>query len=289
MSPLKTGVEVTQTIEIERDGYLLSARREGSGISLLVLGSSTYYPRCFSDRLKARFQFSYADLRHFAKGPEERAGNLGLATYVDDIDRLRNALGLGRVILLGHSHHGNVAVEYARANPAAVAGLVLIGTPPCNVDDTLREADRYWRQDAEPARKRCLESRWAKMEAAAAGTHQTFVDRYVADAPRYWFDPGFDASGLWREVPINLPALQAFKQFFVDYEFRLHGLESMPVLVVMGRHDYVVPHTLWTDSLRRQRNIGFHLLERSGHTPSLEQPDVFDPLLSDWVSSIRGF
>jgi hypothetical protein len=62
-----------------------------------------------------------------------------------------------------------------------------------------------------------------------------------------------------------------------------------PVLVVMGRHDYVVPPPLWDDALAGlgtgtgAGHVTYRVLERSGHTPQLEEPGAFDELLLEWL------
>ena len=69
---------------------------------------------------------------------------------------------------------------------------------------------------------------------------------------------------------------------------RLHEsgseLEStdVPVLVVMGRCDFAVPCTLWSER-SPGRSTTVRILGRSGHTPQLEQPEVFDELLLGWL------
>jgi proline iminopeptidase len=56
-----------------------------------------------------------------------------------------------------------------------------------------------------------------------------------------------------------------------------------PVLVVMGRHDYVIPHLLWAEVLPTLPNVTFYLFEQSGHTPQLEESARFDRLLCEWI------
>lgn len=268
---------------VQVDGYTLGIRAEGHGREVMVLGSSVYYPRTFSSRLHARYRFAFVDLRHFARRERATDGSAGLDTYMDDIERLRTRVGYERFVLMGHSHHGNVALEYARRFPARVSRLVLIGTPPCNVAATLDEGRAYWDRCASPERKQILLGQLAAERAAPRSDAEAFVNRYVAEGPRYWFDPGFDASHLWRDVPVDPAALASFKRFFVDYSFPLSSVGAMPVLVVMGLHDYVVPPSLWSERLRRTGNLTYRLFQRSGHTPQLEQPDEFDGEFERWM------
>ena len=48
-----------------------------------------------------------------------------MATYVDEVAAVRDALGLDRVHLFGHSWGGWLALEYALGRPSGLASLVL--------------------------------------------------------------------------------------------------------------------------------------------------------------------
>jgi proline iminopeptidase len=120
-------------------------------------------------------------------------------------------------------------------------------------------------------------------------TEEAFVAQYVAEGPKYWYDPNYDASQLWSEVPINMDIIKVFRDFFVDgYEIRWDPERlKAPVLVVMGRYDYAVPHILWDQVRSALGKFTYHLLDRSGHTPQLEQPEYFDQVLLRWLSNSR--
>lgn len=261
---------------------------EGSGIPALVIGSAVYYPRTFSQRLRQAFRLAFVDVRHFAEmdaspGP----GKITLDTYTNEIEQARTQVGFERSVVIGHSHHGNLALEYAKRYPANVSHVVLIGSPPCNVETTIQGGEQYWTEHASEARKATLRENWAALDREALeamSPEHAFVTRYVADGPKYWYDPAYNASSLWKGVPVHLDIIKLFRGFFTGYELswdpeRLRA----PVLVVMGRHDHVVPHILWDEVLPKLRNVTFHLFERSGHTPQLEESELFDRVLLEWV------
>lgn len=266
----------------------LHYRIEGSGPPILVLGSAAYYPDTFSQTLREHAELVFLDMRHFARLDESFAiEDVSLRTYIHDIDRARVAMGLERTAVLGHSHHGNLALEYARRRPEAVTHLVLVGSTPTGVPATRVAGQRYWCERASRARKqrlmenlRALESR----DIAAMSAGERYVARYVADGPRYWYDPAYDASSLWRGVPLDMQAIQRFRVLLEEYDFD-SAVErvSAPVLVMAGRHDYVVPPTLWEDVAPAGGQVSYHLFDRSGHTPQLEEPDVFDATLLEWL------
>jgi proline iminopeptidase len=260
---------------------------EGSGRPALVIGSAIYYPRTFSAQLRSRLRLSFMDLRHFAEvtasgGP----GELSLDTYIDDIHKVHRHLGLHRVVLMGHSHHGNLGLEYAKRYPARVSHVVLVGSPPVDAISTMKAARLYWKEHASPMRKAMLRAKLAALRSEGLTPAQHYVARYVAEGPKYWHDPDFDAAPLWQGVPLNMEAMAVFRSFFAEgYQFQ-HNLERLtaPVLVVAGQHDYAVPPTLWQELQPALKRFTVKLFKHSGHTPPLEQPDQFDRLLLEWLA-----
>ncbi len=92
------------------ESVALNYSTEGSGeLAMLLVGSSIYYPRTFSSQLKQTLRLVCADLPHFVEpGPEFDLATIGFDFYADCIERVRQAAGLDRVVVAGHSHHGNI-------------------------------------------------------------------------------------------------------------------------------------------------------------------------------------
>src|SRR5437773_7549056 len=65
----------------------------------------------------------YLDPRGAGDSSRPGAGAYRMEDYVSDLEALREALGLDRMILLGHSYGGMVAQSYALAHPAGLQGL----------------------------------------------------------------------------------------------------------------------------------------------------------------------
>ena len=276
---------------IDLDGACLRYSCEGAGVPTLVLGSAIYYPRIFSRQLRDRLRLIFMDVRHFAEGAGSVDLNaLSLETYLDDIERVRAQLDLDAMVLVGHSHHGNLALEYAKRYPTRVTHVVLIGTPPVDVSATVHAAQRYWTNHASEQRKLLLQARQSvvRTELAEQVTReQAYVIDYVIAGPKYWYDAYYDASALWQGVPVNMDLIKAFRGFFSDgYELEWNRRELVaPILVMMGEYDYAVPPTLWTEERKSRTNLTFHLFEHSGHTPPFEEPEAFDNVLLNWLNA----
>lgn len=209
--------------------------------------------------------------------------------YSECIDAVRTDAGLSRVMVLGHSHHGNIALEYARRKPYGVSHVVLIGTPPANIEATIESAEHYWQHHASSERKEALRSRRASASLTSMSAHspsEAYIRQYVTDAPLYWHDPHYDAAWLWEGMSFSMDGVHAFRNLYRSYGLHWDAaLEKLPMLVVMGVDDFAVPPTMWSGILPDLKNVTFRQLNRCGHTPQLEQANEFDRTLLAWLSN----
>lgn len=269
-------------------GAALGYSVEGAGVPVLVVGSATYYRRTFSRRLADSCTLAFADLRHFAPcDPGYDFAGLTFDSHAEDIDRVRAALGFERCVVVGHSKHGNIALEYAKRHPDRASGVVLIGSPPLDVARVIEARDIYWEDYASETRKAAYRRNWQSLtddRLARMSPAELVEARYVADGPKYWYDPAYDAAPLWRDVFVNSEALDRIHELFQRYEmsWNKNQLRS-PILAVMGRYDFAVPHTLWETARAELPGLTYTLFERSGHTPQLEEPEQFDALFLSWL------
>jgi len=79
--------------------------------------------------LREHLHLIFADLRHFADprdfasaDPSFRPEQISIETYADDIEQARQALGLGEVVVIGHSNHGKARIHWPVAWPERYEG-----------------------------------------------------------------------------------------------------------------------------------------------------------------------
>ena len=77
-------------------------------------------------------------------------------TLLDDIEQTRRELGLDRIVVIGHSIHSFMALEYAKRYPENVSHVVMIGPPVFNAASD-QAMDQYWQEFASPERKAAME------------------------------------------------------------------------------------------------------------------------------------
>jgi proline iminopeptidase len=282
---------MTNTLKV--NGAQLRYAVEGQGRPILVVGSAIYYPRTFSDHLKKQFQLAHVDMRHFADNdPGFDATTIALDTYADDIEQARQALGLDKVIVLGHSVHGLIALEYARRYPQHCSHLVVIGSPPVGFGKTLEAGQRYWAAEATEERKAVFAQNWqaagGQEAMAKLPPSEAVVRTYVTNGPMYWYDVHYDASWLWEGVVTDMAVFgQVFGPMFGVYDLAQEPQPvTVPTLIMLGRYDFIVPYTLWDETERAKiTNLTLKVFDHCGHTPQVEVPAEFDAQLIEWLKA----
>lgn len=278
---------------VEVEGARLRYRIEGHGPSCLVVGDTNLYPRVFSPDLRRHLRLVFLDLRHFAAtDPSFDPERISIETLPADIERAREKLELGDVVVVGHSTHGTMALEYARRYPEHVRGVVAIGAPPQRGEERPSASERLWETDASEERKEILARQVADLKPEVRATlspSEIWVREYVASGPKYWYDPTYDASHLFEGVVIDMRVMQhLFGEVFASYDLGQGPAEiTVPVLIAHGRYDYAVAYTGWEEHRHKLPRHTYVRFERSGHFPPLEEPEKFDQTLLTWVRDLE--
>lgn len=112
-----------------------------------------------------------------------------------------------------------------------------------------------------------------------------FAYTFLQNAPLRWFDYTYDPfhNSAGRQDYSEMHQ-HVFNELLADYDPR-DQFASMgaPVFLALGRHDYVVPYFLWDDDKARIQNLSYHVFERSGHFPTVEEQQRFDRELVQWI------
>jgi proline iminopeptidase len=204
-------------------------------------------------------------------GTPEGADSLALSHYVDDVDRVRAALGLERPALLAHSFGTVVALLYALRHPGGAARLVLTGCAP-----TRAFQDGYRRAVAEelPPAKR---ERLAEIQRTPL-TDATMRERFALALDLYFHHPPSDEHRRWLLDHVRFSA-RVNRSIAVDLETydltpALPHVRA-PALVVYGERDRVVRPEYQLELRGRLPSARFVAFQESGHFPFLEEPEPF--------------
>jgi proline iminopeptidase len=135
-----------------------------------------------------RRELIFLDMPHFVSSDDSFDINqVTLDAYASDIEQARTALKLGTVVVMGHSIHGDLALEYARRYPQHLSHVVVIASPPVGALELGKSSQAFWDNDASKERKQVFKTNWEK----AGGTEavgklppgQAFIKTYVTGGP----------------------------------------------------------------------------------------------------------
>ncbi|MDM4767336.1 alpha/beta fold hydrolase [Pelomonas sp. SE-A7] len=252
-------------------------------LSLVLQGEGERIPLVFSHALGLDLHLWDGCATHFAAlghptlrydqrghGRSARpAGPCSLDQLVQDAIRLIEEWGRGPVVFVGLSLGGMVGQGLALARPDLLKGLVLAHTtaqyPP--------EAQAAWAQ------------RIAAVEAGGmAAVVEQIVDRYLgADASLSELREGLRATLLAQDPQAYMAAAHAVCS--VDYLGRLAALRC-PTLVIAGGRDPGATPAMAEAMAGRIARARLALLPAVAHLGVMEDPEAFEALLGEFVSSL---
>jgi len=97
------------------------------------------------------YRFVLYDQRGSLRTPVSPPAKISYTALVEDLEQLRQRLGLEKITLMAHSMGNHLAYGYLRAHPERVAGLILVGavTPAAFGDERPPFLDDVWPDFAE--------------------------------------------------------------------------------------------------------------------------------------------
>jgi len=168
-----------------------------------------------------------------SSNPKADPANYTLAKYAEDLDAVREAIGVDKVYLFGHSWGGIVAQRYATLYPDRVSSIALMGSGPPTYQQTLKC------QEALVQRIIALVQQGIISETPEPGSLEaakSILPAYFSD-PNFWFsEDGLDSSPLIDERTAQVNDLTWAANDNFDLTAELTGLDKR-VLNLWGDDD----------------------------------------------------
>jgi len=266
------------------DGRTLSYRRIGSGPALVCHpGGPGFSADYFGDFAGLGESYTLVLLDPRGTGGSDRPADpraYAIDDYVSDLDDLRAHLGLGRMLLLGHSHGGVVALVYAARHPEHVDRLVAASTlarfqaeqEAAMTAAMHAKSDEPWYEDACAALAAEQAGEWGSDEELAA-----LVRR---ELPFYFACYGDPERAYVRSIEGEIPCGAALKLFneeiFATFDLRPELARiTAPTLVITGADDFVTGPVAAEEITAGVPGARLVLVPGAGHFVFVEQPDAF--------------
>jgi pimeloyl-ACP methyl ester carboxylesterase len=222
--------------------------------------------------LAGRWRVIGVDLRGRGLSDEDPdPSRYAMATYIDDLDRLLDALELPRAVLFGGSNGGVLAALYAAAHPGRVAGLLFNDVAhrfeAAGFARIRRQLERGARWPDWPAATRAMAERFRAIHPRyTAADWAAFARRTLREGADGAIGPGFDERIL---LPLEAPgALPAFDLLPV---FRASA--GVPSLLLRGALSDLLSEEAAGELAAALPRLQRATVPDVGHLPDLAEPD----------------
>jgi proline iminopeptidase len=272
------------------DGFDLAYSIEGTGIPCAAVGDALSISRGTSKALREYFKFIFIDSRMTT--PTKEGFDISTITFdtlVDDIEMVRKTLGIEKFCVFGHSISGLLALEYARKYPEHTSHVIMNGTPPFFNEDFVAMGIEYWESNASDDRKAILKQNMERLtpeKISSLTQSEAEITSYVSEGPKIFFDQTYDCSWIFKGGFWNIEVWDhLFDVIMADYDLAEGRAVTTPIFLALGRYDYLVPVHVWDSEKGKLPTVSLNLFEKSGHWAFLEEHDLFDKKLIDWIKS----
>jgi proline iminopeptidase len=224
-------------------------------------------------------------------GGSDRPRNGGayqIDDYVADLEELRVHLGQERMLLLGHSHGGIVAMAYAAQHSGRVRRLVLASTLPrfAAEQESAMQAGME-KRSAQPWYSDAVEA----LEQEQAGNFdndEEMAALVFRELPMYFAHFGAAEAGYLDTLKSELPNADALKLFNKEIfnAFDLRGdlpSVSASTLVITGDDDFICGPLCAEEICAGIRGARMVVIGDAGHMLFVEQPQAFHDEVADFL------
>jgi proline-specific peptidase len=213
--------------------------------------------------------------------------------YVEEVGVVREALGLDRVHVLGHSWGGMLGMQYAATQPEGLASLVVESSPP-SVPAWMDELAKL-RAELPPE----VDATLRKHEEAGTFTDPEYEEAVMVFYKRHlcradpWPDWVVQCFDLLEANPEVYHAMNGPSEFHVigtikDWDITAElGRIQVPTLLFCGRYDEVTPASVEV-AYRAIPGSEFVVMEESSHMAQAEEPEATLELVRSFLSRVEG-
>ncbi len=276
------------TIHGKRRAFVM----KGSGPVLLLLHGlacdhTTWTP--VIDRLARKYTVIAPDLLGHGLSDKPRA-DYTLGGYANGMRDLITVLGIDKVTVVGHSFGGGVAMQFAYQFPERTQRVMLVATGGLGPDVT-------------PLIKLIQVPGWFRvmgvltlpgvrhLETFALRTAHAYGDIGPLRKVTRDFDEVADIVESWKDrrtrfaIRHLVRAVIDWRGQIVTMSDRAYLSDAMPMAVVWGRDDQVIPVRHASNAAALAPDVRIEVLPDAGHFPHKNHPEEFARILDDFVST----
>jgi pimeloyl-ACP methyl ester carboxylesterase len=270
-------------------GHRRAFRIAGSGPALLLIhgvGDKSASWESVHAKLAQRFTVIAPDLLGHGESDKPR-GDYSLPAFANGMRDLLAVLGIERVTVVGHSFGGGVAMQFAYQYPQLVERIVLVsaGGVADDVSFALRLAAMPLGSEALAMVRLPGALPAMRLVGRAVQTlmGSTKFGRDAVDTVRLL--EGFKDPSALSAFARTLRSVVDGRGQFVTMLDRSYLVESVPVQVIWGQEDPVIPVSHAHTAHEAMPGSRLEIFENSGHVPHHDHPDRFVEVVERFIDS----
>lgn len=204
--------------------------------------------------------------------------------WTADIEGLRQFLGLGKIKILGGSYGGFLTLEYVLRYPENVTHVLLRDTAPSNNYNDL-SMEKALNSNLPGIDQDMLD----RLFNGRVSSNEEFREMFAAIQPLYTVVVDEEANkkridDMYFHYETHNYAFSINKKNY-DLLDRLNTIK-VPVLITVGREDWVTPVVCSEDIHREIENSTFIIFENSGHSPHLEENEEYLKYVREFLTGV---
>ncbi|WP_392476695.1 alpha/beta fold hydrolase [Nostoc sp. C110] len=229
--------------------------------------------------LSRKLQLVYFDHRGQGRSARGSKETYTLDNNVEDMEALRQHLGLEKIVVIGNSYGGMVALTYAVRYPQNVSHLIVIATAAHS--GFLERAKEILASKGTEEQKASVQRLWDGNFENEEQLRQYF--QVLGPMYSLKYDP--IKSGIaWQRNILSVDAINiAFGGFLHTYNIldQLHKITA-PTLVIAGRYDWICAPEFSEEIAQAIPNADLRIFENSSHLIRADEPEAL-------LDAIAGF
>ncbi|HEY4202668.1 MAG TPA: alpha/beta hydrolase [Devosiaceae bacterium] len=266
--------------EVSFDGATLVGEADGFGLPVVFLHSAVTDRRMWASQMEELAAAGYHVISYDRRGFGETASPDVPFDHLIDLEAVLDQLSVHAAVFVGSSMGGGLAIDFALENPERTVGLVLVGTSITG--------------SPEPELPEEAEQIIDALDYAEERGNLSTVNRIQA---HLWLDGPLSESGRVegpvRDLFLEMNGNALNKPKLTQEEEREPAVDAVtaitaPVLLMVGDLDFphiIERHSDLSDDIENSFAV---VLEDTAHLPSLERPDLFNPLLLEFLEAVTG-
>lgn len=268
-----------EEFEIELGDAVIAGAELGEGLPVVFLHAGVCDHRMWRGQMEAVAAAGFHAIAYDRRGYGETSSPDEAFSHLEDLEAVLDAMDIHAAVLVGCSMGGGLAIDFALAYPGRTIGLVLVGTSITGAAAFVSDLEQPIVMAEEDAEERGDLDMLNKVQAHA------------------WLDGPRSASGrVWgaaRDLFLDMNGRVLRQPALTREQARPRAVDRLaaitaPSLLIVGDLDFTYILQRHDDASESLPNAFAVVLEGTAHIPNLERPDLFDPLLLEFLAAVTA-